>query len=378
MPSTWVAATGWVAARNRPHADAVAESCRRGGSVECAPGCNRPLTGRYQQAIATGCQALERLGVHIPDNRGAGLATELDRGRAGLARRPTDWESADAPHGDVAGGLDGHPPAVADQSAQLHRDPALCRLTTSMTVNLALAHGHTPDSPFGYAFFGLLHSSALDSYQDAYEYGRLAMALADRNDDASQICLQDDARVLRLHQPLVQAPAGVRCHQPPRLPGGRAMGDCRFAGYHRPNRALCLFHLGTNLNELGAELERLARFGDRTRNQHATRLPRPRVSPPTSGVKHDTRCLRPWRRQRPRVRAGPGDQERPPRAVPYNVLKSRCCSYGRSDLAEPLTQFVEAHLAYVPGHIAVAVHTFYASLVAVALARIGTTSPVSG
>ena len=57
-----------------------------------------------------------------------------------------------------------------------------------MMANLSLAHGHTPASAFGYAFFGLTHVAALQDYGGAYELGRLAMSLAEKIADPSQVC----------------------------------------------------------------------------------------------------------------------------------------------------------------------------------------------
>ena len=41
---------------------------------------------------------------------------------------------------------------------------------------------------------------------------------------------------------------------------GLESGELQFAGYHRYNRALCLFYMGKNLNALLPELEELLQF----------------------------------------------------------------------------------------------------------------------
>ena len=77
--------------------------------------------------------------------------------------------------------------------------------------------------------------------------------------------------ILRLHQSLEQTLARVRSRSiVVDFKLGLQSGELQFAGYHRYNRALCLFHLGTNLKELVPELEDLIRFGRKTHNQHAT------------------------------------------------------------------------------------------------------------
>ncbi len=55
-------------------------------------------------------------------------------------------------------------------------------------VNIALEHGHTPDSSMGYAFNGIVLSSFLKDFQSAYEYGQLAIKLSEKFNSSAQRC----------------------------------------------------------------------------------------------------------------------------------------------------------------------------------------------
>ena len=237
--------------------------------VQSALVVQQTLGGRYRDAIATCCDALAKLDINLPTgDQEAALFEELARYRKAVGS--CDPESLiDAPQ------TASHESAVAARllAALLPlcyiADPSLCRLASVRGVTLSLTHGLTPNSPIAYGFFGLLHSSVLHNYRDAYKFGRLAIDLAERHADSSQVCRTTHmfcAFINHWNRHLQEFDEVNRRG----FQAGLQSGELQFAGYHRYNRALCLFHLGTNLKDLVGELEELIRFGRKTRNQHGT------------------------------------------------------------------------------------------------------------
>ncbi len=326
------------------------------------------LSGHYKDAIVTACEALERLGVTIPgDGLDLVLQTELNRFRKLLAGRTA---------GDLIAVKDATSPEVILSLRLLARvcplcyiaNPALCRVVTTIMVNLSLAEGHTPESALGYAFLGMVHSSTLQLYEDSYALGRLAIDLAEKYSDASQACktthmfcgfISHWSKHLRDFDPINRL--GFQA--------GLQSGELQYAGYHQYNRSLCLFHLGTRLDKLMPELEDLARFGTRTRNQHATD-PISATMRAVSDLKGDPSDAGSFAlndRDDSKFLEDLTARDARPAMCHFNVMRSQVLYlYGQFDRAEQLADLVEANLSYVQGHFAVAVHAFYAALIAIA------------
>ncbi len=327
------------------------------------------MGGDYRQAITTCCEALAKLGVSMP------------KGDLEVALREELVRYSEALDGRDPSLLLNAPEVTSQEVAIALRllanilplcyiaDPPLRLVATAKIVNLSLTHGHTPDSATGYAFFGLLQSSALHNYPEAYRFGQLAMALSDKYSDASQMCrtthmfctsINHWSRHLRDFDAINRR--GFQA--------GLQSGELQFAGYHRYNRALCLFHLGTNLKELVPELEDLIRFGRKTHNQHAT--------DPVLAVMRATLDLA-------------GDTPEPgsflfehihdsefledlvaraamPTIAHYHIIKSQVLYlYGRIEEAQICSEKAAAALSFISGHVATANHEFYAALIAVAV-----------
>ena len=329
------------------------------------------LSGNYREGIDTSRRTLASLGIAIPDgdlgmSRQTALQTyqELRAGRA-IASFIT-LPQAESAEVTVAMRL------LARLCPLCYiADPPLCQLAATLMVNLSLMHGHTSDSSLGYAFFGLLQSAELHAHEDAEHFGALAMALAEQQADAAHVCKVAHmvcAFITPWRRHLREFDAVNRRG----FNAGLQSGELQYAGYHQYNRALCLFHLGTNLNALVPELEELMRFGTRTRNQHATDpiVATIRVIQDLSGVQ---------------VADNSGDSDEAafledlaarnarPALCHYHVLRTQVLFlHRRLEQAEQLAGVVEVELPYVSGHIAVAVQTFYASLIAASLAAAGT------
>jgi len=329
------------------------------------------LGGKYRQAITTGLEALAILGIEVAttDSETA-LQRELDRYREAFTGREIpsllDAPGVQSPEVTVALGL------LANLAPLCYiADPPLCRISTVKMVNLSLTHGHTPDSAFGYAFFGLLHSSVLHDYAAAYSFGSLAIELSEKYADAAQLCRVTHVFCAFLNhwvRPLGEFDGPNRRG----FQAGLQSGELQFAGYHRYNRALCLFHLGTSLSELTPELSELARFSRSTGNQHATDpvVAVMRVTADLTGATPDA------------FTSAIGDiadrafyedliaRRAMPAVCHYDILNSQALYlHGRLEDAHHCSQRAEANLSYIAGHVAGAVHAFYAALIELALAE---------
>ncbi len=326
------------------------------------------MGGHYRQAIMTCCEALAKLNVNMPTgDLGVALREELDRYSEALDGRdvPSLLHSPEVTSHEVAIALR----LLANILPLCYiADPPLRLVATTKIVNLSLTHGHTPDSATGYAFFGLLQSSALHNYSEAYRFGQLAMALSDKYSDASQMCrtthmfctsINHWSRHLREFDAINRR--GFQA--------GLQSGELQFAGYHRYNRALCLFHLGTNLKELVPELEDLIRFGRKTQNQHATdpvvavmraTLDLAGETPEPGSFLfehiHDSEFLEDL-----------GARAAMPTIAHYNIIKSQVLYlYGQIDEAKICSEKAAEALSFISGHVATANHEFYAALIDVA------------
>ena len=326
------------------------------------------LSGLYRPAIETAREALALLGVDIPvRDVEATLSKELGHYTEAMDGREPQalLELADttSPHTVVALRL-----LAALCPLGYISDPLLWRVAAAKMVNMSLADGHTPDSALGYAFFGLLHSAVLHSYERAYDLGRLGMALAERYSDASQLCKTTHmfcSAINHWSRPLREFDAANRRG----FQAGLQSGELQYAGYHRYNRSLCLLHMGTDLKTLIPELRELLAFSRKTKNQHATdpivavmrgALDLAGDTPePGTFVFEDT--------SEPDFIDDLVSRDARPALCHYHIIKSQVLYlYGRIDDAQRCAERAAADLTFVPGAMSVAVHAFYASLISLA------------
>src|SRR5690606_11302338 len=138
------------------------------------------MATRYEQALATGRAALALLDIHLPET-----ATEIERALAAalaeyrerLGERPVasliELPKMTRRDTRAAARL-----LATLMSAAYSADHRLFPLVTLELVNLSLAHGSLPESSFGYAHHGTFVSAVLGDHATAYEWGKLALALA--------------------------------------------------------------------------------------------------------------------------------------------------------------------------------------------------------
>ena len=336
------------------------------------------LSGLYRPAIDTAREALALLGIDIPvHDVDATLSKELDHYAEAMdGREPQallELPDTTLPDTVVALRL-----LAALCPLGYIADPLLWRVAATKMVNLSLAHGHTPDSALGYAFFGLLHSAVLHSYERAYDLARLGMALAERYSDASQLCKTTHmfcSAINHWSQPLREFDAANRRG----FQAGLQSGELQYAGYHRYNRSLCLFHVGTDLKALVPELEELLAFSRKTKNQHAADpiVAVMRAALDLTGDTPEPGTFTFEHTSEPDFIDDLVSRDARPALCHYHIIKSQVLYlYGQIDDAQRCAERATADLAFVPGAMSVAVHAFYASLITVAaLERTGDEVP---
>jgi predicted ATPase/signal transduction histidine kinase len=69
-------------------------------------------------------------------------------------------------------------------AAYIVGDPTLARLVSATLVRLSLEHGNVEESAYGYVTHAITVGPVRGDYRDAYEYGKLALAVNRRFDDA--------------------------------------------------------------------------------------------------------------------------------------------------------------------------------------------------
>ena len=211
----------------------------------------------------------------------------------------------------------------------------------------------------------------LHKYQEAYSFGQLAMDLSDKYSDASQLCRTTHvfcAFINHWTKHLREFDAVNRRG----FQAGLQAGELQFAGYHRYNRSLCLFHLGTNLKELVPELEELIRFSRKTRNQHGTDpvLAVMRATLDLAGETPETGSFVFEQISDAEFQEDLATRNAKPAMCHYNVIKSQVYYlYGQIEDAQRFADKAAADLSFVSGHVSTAVHEFYAALISVAVAE---------
>ncbi|WP_284615314.1 AAA family ATPase [Aquabacterium humicola] len=152
-------------------------------------------TGRMEASIRSAIQGLALLGIPISESPSAAV---IARERAAVKRHLAGRR--------IAALIDA--PALADPAqriairllmeifpaAFLSGSGNLFPYLVLKSVNISLAHGHSAESAFAYAAYGMLLCGALDDPALGHEFGCLAVAMNDRLDD---IALK--SRVMYVH-----------------------------------------------------------------------------------------------------------------------------------------------------------------------------------
>jgi len=225
--------------------------------------------GRWQEAIQVGREALALLGVELPaedlDRAFAAAMTEVGdllKGKtvAALAEMPAMTDSAMRTALEILKNID--PPAY-------FVDQALYVVIVLLSVNLSLRHGNSPDSPKGYATYGLLLGSLQGEYRRGYEFGELALTVAERHQSLSQQCQVGVILSGFLHHWVHHfrdvEPVNERAY---RL--GLDAGDLQFAAYALIFQSFNAFYRGEPLVRVLEQTRHNLAFCEKTRNLYAS------------------------------------------------------------------------------------------------------------
>ena len=327
------------------------------------------LNGEYGKAVETGRKALAELDIDLPaDDLQSVLEIELDRAKQTLGDQKVEslLGLPEATDPEIRIGLK----LLASVTVLCYiAFPDLCRVATLTMVRISLKYGHTLDSVFGYAFYGLVFSSVVKDYQSAYKFGQLAIGLSEKFNSSAQKCKamhvfaafinhwsQHLNLLLKINDEGFQA--------------GLESGELQFAGYHRYNRALCLFYMGKNLQALLPELKELMGFSQKTRNQHGTD-PIMAVQLVALNLTGQTKSRLIFQNDTFDDKAFEKDlieRKGIPALTHYNVMKAFVFYlHGQFRDALGCISASKDRLSFVSGHFSTAAHNFYHSLILTAL-----------
>ncbi|HRI68320.1 MAG TPA: serine/threonine-protein kinase PknK, partial [Polyangium sp.] len=242
-------------------------------AVEQAEACNMlisqlTLVARYREAIDVARDGLARVGIDLArDNIFAAFEAELAASQETLGDRPIASLYDSPPIADPKMG-------VAVQifenimSAALYTDPVLWFLCVVKGTHLCFRFGAPVESPALIAYYGhVLHMTRAKT-QLAYEFGELAMRLADRFNSAYARCLCGFVLgnfILPWVRPLKNAlPINRVAYQ-----AGIDGGESRFSGYSLIYRLMNQYLEGKPLAEPLADLPGFLAINQRSKNQVA-------------------------------------------------------------------------------------------------------------
>ena len=146
--------------------------------------------GNVQEAIRVAVQCLALLGMPIPTDPqaiAAAIGPEQEETFRILGER-TPESLVDAPlltdpvHVALLQLLN----ALAGPAYIV--SPTLFSLAVLKQVNLSLKYGHAPESTFAYATFGFMLATVYQRTEEAFQFGRLALAINDKLRNKSMVC----------------------------------------------------------------------------------------------------------------------------------------------------------------------------------------------
>ncbi|PPT05037.1 two-component sensor histidine kinase [Geitlerinema sp. FC II] len=224
------------------------------------------LQGQYDRAIEIGRDALRSLGIDLPQhNLEAALTAEVERVNASLQNRRV---------ADIV-----REPEIADETVRVAlrlldkllpptyiSDRRLMAAIAVELTNLSLQYGLAAESSTGFAFYGILLVTAFEDYRLAYQFGRLAMATAERFGNLTYQCKAYHVYYSCIHhwvEPLRSSQAiGDAGYQ-----AGLDGGELQYAGYLLHGRAINKFYRAMPLSDLLKRLDLFLKFAHTTHNQ---------------------------------------------------------------------------------------------------------------
>jgi predicted ATPase/serine phosphatase RsbU (regulator of sigma subunit) len=226
--------------------------------------------GHIAQAQAVGAEALRLFGVELPatdDERRAAFAVELAEVARNLAGRKV---------ADVVGAP---PMADAEQLAvqtlvnglfpsSFLTSPFLYAFVIVRHVNLSLKNGQSPMSAVGYVSYGYLVAGVLGRYEEARQFGELALALGER---FKSVELTSKLYFLfGVFSHFFLPVRGALEHLARSRAAGLETGDFQYCSYTTYCTFMCRFGVGDDLAAVREEVDRFWALMQRTKDALST------------------------------------------------------------------------------------------------------------
>ncbi|MFM7425855.1 MAG: SpoIIE family protein phosphatase [Elainella sp.] len=226
------------------------------------------VRSQYAEAIQAGREALQRLGVELPEaNFQAVFEAEHAKLRANLGQRQlVDLLEL---------------PEITDPSARLvvkllsnlgsaayRYQQQLWQVVVVLSLNFFCEQGNSPESCYGYSNYGTLLGSVLGEYRAGYESCLVSLRLSERYSNLTQksrACFILSNFVHSWVKPVQQADAINR----EGVQAGLESGEIQYVGYSLSYRITNLFFQGKPLTLLLEDLLEANSFCQRSRNQWA-------------------------------------------------------------------------------------------------------------
>ncbi|QSQ22001.1 AAA family ATPase [Pyxidicoccus parkwayensis] len=329
------------------------------------------MSGRYPEAVQAGLEGLRLFDVELPEGE---LDSEIQAAfaevEANMRGRSVE-ELLDAPRMEDPELL-ARVRLLSDITTPAYlMDARLCALINARALVLILKHGNSSWAPAVYACHAMILTDG-GKRETGYAFGRLGVALAQRNGDARQECRALVAFTLNVNHwkaplrtslPLLRRSVAM----------GIASGDLHFASYAVSTAVNIEFSMGTELARMQASIEACDAF--------VRRSGIPVVSDNPSLFRQALRALQGRTRQPARFDDDDFSEEAwlgSPRAIPINVFLFAqlrlLVGYILGDLDEAvrISELATPYLPLVKGLYRVADHNYLSSLT---LAARATTRP---
>jgi predicted ATPase/signal transduction histidine kinase/DNA-binding NarL/FixJ family response regulator/tRNA A-37 threonylcarbamoyl transferase component Bud32 len=205
------------------------------------------------EAVKMGLQALERLGVKLPE---VPSASDIEQVLAKTAANLTGKNVEDLINLPLMTDVDkvAATRLLASMGSPTYQAaPALFPLVVCEQVNLSINYGNTPASTYGYACYGLMSNGILQDVELAYQFGKLALNLVERFN-----ALQLKASVYFV---AVSSTIHGKLHVKETLPlllegyqSGLENGHFEYSGYAAMQRCQHFYFMGQELQKVEREM----------------------------------------------------------------------------------------------------------------------------
>jgi predicted ATPase/signal transduction histidine kinase len=216
------------------------------------------MSGDYAQALRRGREGLRLIGMELPqEDIGRALDAELAEVEVNLRGRTME-QLLEAPRMEDPERL-ACVRLLSDLTVPTYiLDPRLFALINTRALNLTLRHGNSAWAPAVYACHGMMLSHR-EGRAAGYDFGRLGVALAQRNGDPRQECRTLVSFALNLNHwkaPLRTSLSLLRRS----VAMGMASGDLQFASYAITTAVSTEFSMGAELARVHASVDACEAF----------------------------------------------------------------------------------------------------------------------